>query len=412
MVKPASLPRYCGSLACLGLLLSSAPAVAQQAKPVDNSKIQSEEAVFIPIEYRPPPYQISIGVRISGKAKVKFNGLGAIPGDVSPGTTTDAVQNRTYNDGAIGLDSTYDINGKKVDPTDGKTNYWSFSTAEQLVTHPTLGRSIAYHAYAVESRGATAEAENGASNGWDIEISRELGGNRRISWGVNFGANLNRINCKTSGTIQANLRTMTDYYPIGDLVLPVVTRVTGVHEQYVTDSQGNYVLVDGVKTTFWPNVARLPDHPAPDRTETVDTANPVDVVGYWQVKGAYMTARLGPYVAVQLGRHFAVRASAGVTFTVLGANLVLHEKYMIPVLSTYLEIDNQKRTGDATVSGTLGYYVEGELDAFITNRTGFFIGASHEDYTRDIRISGPYSQTADLSVSSGTAIRTGITTRF
>lgn len=431
MVKPASFPRYSGSLACLALLLAG-QSVFAQSKPAAAAKTESEEAVFIPVEYLPPPYQISVGVRISGNAKVKFSGLGSIASNVFPGGDKTTVANRTYNDGTVALDSSIDIDGNQIEITDGKTNYWSFTSADQVVEHPTLGKSAALHAYAVTSRGATAEAENSSSTGWDLQISRELGSGRIMSWGILFGAGINSINCKTDGTIKANLRTLTDYYSLAGVTLGADLSsgagAVGVFEYYrtqlvkdadgkvVTDENGynkwEYVLVDGKKTTAWTTAERLPNVPG-DRTDTINTDSPIDVAGYWQVKGAYITARFGPFVSLKLGRHFAFRASAGITFTVLGAELIIHEKFLIPSLTTYLEVNNEEVNNDPMVTGTIGYFASGEFEAFLTNRTGFFIGATHEDYARDIKLGYyGYNQTADLSVSSGTAIRTGITTRF
>ena len=93
MVKPVSLPRLLGSLTSLALLLGGTTALAQQVtKPADSDKPESEEAVFIPIEYRTPPWQVSVGVRLSGKAKVKFSNLGNIPNqDIYPGSDPSAT---------------------------------------------------------------------------------------------------------------------------------------------------------------------------------------------------------------------------------------------------------------------------------------------------------------------------------
>ena len=66
---------------------------------------------------------------------------------------------------------------------------------------------------------------------------------------------------------------------------------------------------------------------------------------------------------------------------------------------------------DAKVSGILGYYASCELDAFFTDRTGMFIGASHEDFQHDLSLKY-YNQQADIALSTGTVLRTGITTRF
>jgi hypothetical protein len=53
MAKPASPSRLLGSLIILALLLSSTTGFAQQTnKPAESDQAESEEAVFIPVEYR------------------------------------------------------------------------------------------------------------------------------------------------------------------------------------------------------------------------------------------------------------------------------------------------------------------------------------------------------------------------
>ena len=456
MVKPVSLPRLLGSLTSLALLLGGTTVLAQQVtKPADSDKPESEEAVFIPIEYRTPPWQVSVGVRISGKAKVKFSNLGFIPNqNVYPGPDpaataaekeTDAYKSaqtyvaaygRTYDDGAIYPDSTQSLNSDgttytKVEPTDGKTNYWNFTSASQIVDLPSGGKALALHAYAVNSDGAEENASKNSSLAWDIEVSRELGSNRRMSWGLLFGAGISDINCKTGATIKAKLHTLTDYYSLEGVTLPTDysngTSYLGIEERYAytyklnddgsyaTDASGYYIPVymydvKGDKIKVWTTAERIQTDPNASPRTDEDTAS-LDVVGHWEVKGAYMTARFGPYFAYQLAHWLAVRASAGLTFTVIGADFRVDESAYIPAKAAYMSLNTDNYSSDPTVSGILGYFASGEVDAFLTNRTGVFLGASHESFQRDIGI-WFYGHRADISLSSGTVLRTGITTRF
>lgn len=479
MAKPASPSRLLGSLIILALLLGSTTVFAQEAaKSPESDTPESEEAVFIPIEFRPPPWQVSVGLRLAGKAKVKFSGLGAIPNSTSymgpnPAATADeketaaykyaqayaAAYGRSYDDGSVSPDKTYvfsTLNGTEYtreSPTDGKTNVWRFASADQVVDMPGgTGKALAYHAYAVESDGTTASVEENGQMTWDIEISRELGSNRRMSWGLLFGASISDIRCKTDATIKSKLHTITDYYSLDGVTMPtniangymymgrqqnyVLTytyddvkdpnHTTPLQDSdgyyiYLKDADGNYVFqkdADGNNLIVWSsNPQRLPSDPTLRTDETESTAS-LDCIGHWEVKGAYMTARFGPYFAYQLTHRLALRASAGLTFTVVGARFFLNERVVIPAARAYTELDmqltNESASFDAVVSGILGYYASGELNTFFTDRTGMFFGASYENFQRDLSLGSNYAghQRADVSLSSGTILRTGITTRF
>lgn len=470
MVKPASSSRLLGSLIILALLLGSTTVSAQQAaQPDDSDKPESEEAVFVPIEYRAPPWQVSVGVRLAGKAKVKFSQLGAmantniISGNIGPDPTATAAEKdtadykkaiakakaggRIYDDGSVLPDQTYIIvplNGNtlyKIDPGDAKTNYWGYTSADQIVDRPE-GKSMAFHAYSIESTGGQTSVEQNSGLAWDVEVSRELGSSKRMSWGLLFGAAISDIRAKTGMTVKANLRTITDYYLLGG-VTPTDTAYIGREQRYlqevyyadtdtshktplgktdangkpvyVKDAQGNNIIYwtpygryyDPKEIIYSYDPARLPTDPY-SRTNTTQE---VDCIGYWEVKGAYMTARFGPYFNYQLTRRLAVKASAGLTFTVIGATLRINERVYVPALKDYMWLNNEKENLDATVSGILGYFASCELDAYFTDRTGLFIGASHESFQRDLNMTYGLQQ-ADVDLTAGTVLRTGITTRF
>ncbi len=450
MAKPASLLRYSVPLASLALLCASQPAFAQAKATESDTKKESEEAVFIPIEYRPPPYQVSVGVRLAGKAKVKFSGLGAIPSNTYPGNTVAAddstkTYGRVYDDGAVYPDYTRSINADgtytRLTPEDTKTNYWGFTSANQVVELTDGRKALEFHTYSVDSTGATEDASRNASMAWDIEISRELGANRRMSWGLLLGASISDITCKSDATVKGRLRTLTDYYSLEGVTLPtsattgaiVPTSYTGRTEyypytykladdgvNYAQDANGAYIPVyqydpvTGEKLKAWPDVPRISTDPIADARTDVPEATPsLDVLGHWEVRGAYLTARFGPYFTFQLARRLALRASAGITFTVIGASLRINERVYVPAKAAYMELNNEDYNIDPRVSGILGYFASCELDAFLTDRTGVFFGASHEGFQRDLSLQyAAYQQRADVELSSGTVLRTGITTRF
>lgn len=461
MAKPASPSRLLGSLIILALLLGSTTGFAQQTnKPADSDQAESEEAVFIPVEYRAPPWQVSVGIRMAGKAKVKFSGLGSVPRNyyAGPDPTASAEEKETqlykdgvayvkaygrgYDDGYVAADSTNALNSdgtthSQIDRGDGKTNVWKFTSADQVVDLPGVGKALAFTSYSVEPAGATTTSEKNAQLAWDIEISRELGSNRRMSWGLLFGAAISDINCKTDATIKAKLRTLTDYYSLAGITLPtdpttgaiLPLTYTGSTEDYIytwklnddgtraIDSNGAYIPVyqydaDGNKIAVWPTVQLLSTDPV-KREDVPEATASLDCIGHWEVKGAYMTARFGPYFAYQLTRRIALRASAGITLTIIGARLKLNERVYIPATKAYMQMTNEDLNLDAKVNGILGYFATCELDTYFTDRTGMFFAASHEDFERDFSMSYyNYTQRADISLSTGTVLRTGITTRF
>ncbi len=470
MVKPALPLRYSGPLLSLALALASQPLHAQQAKPADDDRTESEEAVFIPVEYRPPPWQVSVGVRVTGKAKIKFSGLGSMPARNYPGPNPNATAaekdtqeykdalayvakyGRNYDNGYVGPNYSVDIDGNQIDPNDNKTNYWAFTSSDQVMIDPNNpnGHALAFANNSIRSGGATAEADSSKSVGWDVEISRELGATKRFSWGLIFGAGLSDLNAKTSGTVKSNLHTITDLYSFGGTKLTATTGSDGTvtysptkatgpywynptetvqkkdangnpvfYEQDATDGsykKGDPVMIsqvilgaDGKAIVRWGDISvRLADTPF-SRTETITEG--IDVLGTWQVKGAFLTARFGPYIDMKLGEHFSARASAGITLTVLGARLLFEERYLHPILNQYMSIDTRSSTNEATITGTVGYFASGELQWHMTQRTGLFFGAIHESYARDLRLRIG-EQVADIDVSAGTAFRTGFSTRF
>lgn len=447
MVKPASLSRLSGSLSCLAVLLGGTVAYAQQARPTTDEQPESEEAIFIPIEYRRPPYQVNVGFRYSSKAHVKFSGLGGIPsedtyvGDSIEADDTTTAYGRVYNDGAVYPDYTYayDENWalQKVEPTDGKTNYWNFSSSDQIVTLEDGSTALALHAYQTIPGDSTIDVSSGKNLSWDIEVSRELGSYKRLSWGVTVGAGVFDINCKTTGTVKSYLRTLTDYYDISDIDTSDADEDSGLSYYgnwewtpwsylYTTDDDGdsvlatddddNYIKVyeyddDGNLVVEWYyDEQRISTDPILRTDETSDTAS-IEVQGYWQVKGAGLSARIGPYLAYQFNPRLSLKVSGGLLFTMIGVNLWLNERAYIPALGDYLEFSNEEYNLDARVSGLIGYYVSGEFDVFLTDRTGFFAGFSHEDYTRDISMRY-YWCVADLSLETGSVFRAGVVTRF
>ena len=448
MSRPASLTRLTGTLTCLALLVGGTSVSAQQTKPADDKKTESEEAIFIPIEYRPPPWQVSVGVRLSGKAKVKFSGLGSIPLQSAIGPVDDKTTKayREYDNGYVGLNLTVGEKENAVygPAADNKTNTWSFTGESYQVVadaNPANagGQAVQFSSSYITSTGASNSQETDSSYSWDIEISRELGGSKRYSWGLIFGAGLSDLKAKTSATVTGELRSIVDTYSLTGSPLTATTKdgittyaptggegpikwyqaLTADGKALRVNEDGTPYMIPGIPVTYptgltghteWrDNSVRLSDLPYSREDILV---SPIDVIGEWRLRGAYLTARFGPYFAVKFGEHLQLRGSAGVTFTVLGTRFTFEERAYHPVIKQWMN-NSTGEIADSTVTGNIGYFVSGELDWFLTQRTGLFIGALHEDYARELRMTNlATGQIADIDVSAGTVIRTGITTRF
>ncbi|HEY5552793.1 MAG TPA: hypothetical protein VIK52_12950 [Opitutaceae bacterium] len=375
------------------------PSESKSTKTPDAAELAAERAGFgrIPeYELLVPANLISVGVRVSGGAKVEFSGVGAITSESMPTEDVTSEVIRNYSNGIVGLDARTDANGDPI-PDDGKTNTWAFGSMEQVAED---GTGIYMTAFSTSSDGSIVRADSGYNPGFDIEFSRRLGG-KKLKWGVQVGAGLSDINAKTTGEITASLRSLTDFYSLLGAAAPTAPYSA---PQFRTDSVTN---PDGSTTSITTDISvLLSDLPTERVDETLVSG--AEINGYWQVKGAYFSARMGPWLEMAINERFTVRASGGVSGKVVGAFMRFDERFQLPDEGGELSASNQTNTDSWAMVG--GYAaVEGQY--WLTERSGFFAGASFEAVSGDVELRSG-ERAAKMNLESGAGIRFGFTTRF
>jgi len=435
MVKPASLRWLRQPITAFAILLIGLPAFAQEApKPsaVDTSAPGFDEPVFLPLEFRPPEDTLSVGIRFSGKARVTFQGLGTIFSNWSPGLLSDkTITSRSYADGQVSTDVRYRLDGNPVN--DGLTNTWNMNAdAGHVVPDTTQGlpagsQAIAFHAYQTESSGASVTARSGATPSWDVEFNHRLGG-KKIIWGVVLGAGLSDISAKAAATLQTNLRVVTHYYSLYGAPAPGITinaDGTTTPSAYsapsstlvdLYDENGNLSLApNGSPVQVGRDTTVLLSQQPYAETNVIDPT-PMTFTGKWEVKGAFITVRVGPYVQADLSKRITVRASAGATFTLVGARIRVQETATMPGSVGDLSIAGETENNTTAKFGAFG---SGEVDWMLTKHTGFFLGAIYEQYSGSTDLfvhaaptPASFDRVAKLNTSAGLGFRLGLTARF
>jgi len=368
-------------------------------KAEDEDQIAAERAGFgrIPnYELLLPSNLLSVGVRVAGGASVEFSGVGAIPNQSMPTEDMTSEVDRVYANGFVGVDARADANGEPI-PNDGKTNTWGFADEDQVAED---GTGIYMTAFSTSSDGSVVHADSGYNPGFDIELSRRLGG-RKLRWGVQAGIGLSDINAKTSGEITASLRSLTDFYSLLGAAAP-----DAPYEgpQIRTDTVTN---PDGSTSTVTTDVSVLISDLPTERTDETIVSG-AEISGFWQVKGAYFSARMGPWLEMAISERFTIRASGGVSGKVVGAFLRFDERFMLPDDAGELAASDQTNTDSWAM---VGGYAALEGQYWLTERSGFFAGATFEAVSGDVELRSG-DRLAKMNLESGAGLRLGFTTRF
>jgi hypothetical protein len=393
----------------LAMVLFATTASAQSSDPKsddrkptkteDEDQLAAERAGFgrIPnYELLLPSNTLSVGVRIAGGASVEFSGVGAIPNLAMPTDDLTTVMARSYAKGFVSFDARSDANGDPI-PDDGKTNTWAFDSTDQIAAD---GTGIYMTAFSTSSDGSVVRADASYNPGFDIELSKRLGG-KKLKWGVQAGIGLSDINAKTRGDITASLRSLTDFYSLLGAAAPAAPYNA---PQTRTDTVTN---PDGSSSTVETDVSvLLSDLP----TERVDETfvSGAEINGFWQVKGAYFSARLGSWLEMAINDRFTIRASGGVSGKVIGAFLRFDERFILPDETGELTASDQTNTDSWAM---VGGYAALEGHYWLTERSGFFAGATFEAVSGDVELRAG-DRLAKMNVESGAGIRFGFTTRF
>lgn len=352
-----------------------------------------------------PTAGLMISVNYGGKARVNFRDVGTLSSVLSVGDTTSEVT-RVYHDGRVSVDARRTTDGADF-PDDGRTNSWGYQSMDQVTED---GSGIGFHRYSALSDGNVITEETGAVPGMDVELMRRFGniggrsgrGQARMVWGGMLGFGVIGVNANTRASTAASLVTLTDFYSLDGAPAPDAPYLAPSSENVsVTLPSGATSNLTVDTTTF------LVNRPY-SRTETVDPGA-AQIEGYWQVKGAYLNLRAGPWVRWNISETFSLRASVGISASFLGADFRLDERLVNE------DFDFNLRLGDATAKevqqASIGVMGTIDVELWLTSRTGFFAGAMYESKTDDmiLRASG---RTAEFSLSGGTGFRFGFTSRF
>jgi hypothetical protein len=373
-------------------------------KPASDDTLSEEELAAQRAGFgRLPNYELmfpsnvlSVGVRVTGGAKVEFEGVGAISNPSMPDDSPASNEVRIYSNGAVGPDARTDLNNQPI-PPDGKTNSWAFESADQIAED---GSGIYMTAFSTSSDGSVVRADSGYNPGFDIELSRRIGG-KKFRWGVQAGIGLSDINAKKTGEITASLRALTDFYSLLGAAAPEAPyEAPDISLDIVTNPDGS------VSTVSTDHSVLLSNLPA-ERTD-LTTISGAQISGFWQVKGAYFSARLGSWLEMPVGSRFTVRASGGVAGKVVGAFMRFDERFILPDEAGELNATSQTSTDSWAM---VGGYAALEAQYWLTERSGFFAGASYEAVAGDVELRSG-DRAAKLNLESGAGIRFGFSTRF
>jgi hypothetical protein len=375
-----------------------------------------------------PKFTVSLSLRYVGRVQASFGGLGTIASSSEPGDLISDVT-RTYDNGTVGTDTRLDGDGNRIAP-DGRTNSWSFRHASQITADES---SVVFNTYSTVSEGATAAARSNPGVGADVEFAREFGkfgrlggvnGDRRVfTWGLLWGFGLNDVNAKARDTIRARLNTLTDTYSLLGAAPPTLTAVDadgdGTSDR---DGNGNVITngysapsstsetvtnADGSSTTYSIDttvlLANLPD----SRTETSE-AGAAQIDGIWQIKGAALSLRAGPWMRWQPGERLAVRLSAGGALSLLGMSMRYDERLKLDDPNIVVQENDSSDTQTHAVPGIFGGV---DLEWWLTERTGFFGAGYYESYSKNAELSSG-GRTGEIKFSGGLGVRAGMTFRF
>lgn len=361
------------------------------------------------------PYQViawpknyfSFGAHYSGHVTAKFSKLGDISSLHDLGDTTSAIT-RTYDDGTVAADTRTDDAGNKL-ADDGRTNSWTYAFASQVTSDQS---GIAFHSYSATSEGATAEASGGRSAGVDLEYAYRLKSFGRVhgfreppfGWGVLFGFSANDLRARTTGTIIANLHTVTDTYSLLGSPPPDPGYSAPSSSSSTATSPDGVTTSTSIDTTTF--LANRPD----SRTE-YDRPGTAKIDGTWDAHGAYYTLRAGNWFRWQPTQRFSMRATLGASVTVIGVGLRYYEQLNLTDVAEINTTISSSEDSKNFVYGVPGAFSGLDFEFWLTRQTGFFGSATYEKYSKQFDLPVT-ARSVDIQVNGGGGIRFGITTRF
>ena len=349
----------------------------------------------------PTGNSLRFGLRYVGGPKVAFSNLGIVPVNNAIVAPTSLV-GRTYNDGYVSPPNSTrnDSNGRP--PNDGLTNVWQVNYASQI----TAGGDVAEHLYSTNTTGAALNGKSMSAAGWELQAGRSLGKiARKIDVSLVAGISFSSLNAKAGGTIPAQLVSLTDVFSLNGQTPPstlpytaptgATVNVVDVNGNTVYDANGNPLTANSATSLLLSQ--------QPTRTTTLGTAN---VIGHWQVKGAYYAFRLGPMFQIPLTERLKISFGAGAALAYVGADYVASEEIDLD------EVLSPVQTADLDHRNVVlpAFYADLDAEYWLTERTGFYLGGTFQKSKSFEQTAGGRTATIDMGTASG--LTTGITLRF
>lgn len=248
-----------------------------------------------------------------------------------------------------------------------------------LVTAPP-GQTALYWLRSEGKATNTAEADQEITGGFEVTFSRDFGKlGERFTWGLAAGFGLSSLDAETSGTVQADLVAVGDFYTVNGITFPA---------SFTDPDDPDPLGVDPVGSRF---------------EQTVGTT---EVDGTWAISGGYYTLRLGPVLRGAILDDLAISGSAGGAMTMVGSQFEVTETLVLP--GGAATVSNSDSTEDFEV--LFGFYTQLNVEYFFNRRFGLYAGAVYEsfgDYDQQLR-----GRTADVEISDGFGGRAGMVFRF
>lgn len=361
-----------------------------------QSSDDDDEMDYFPLV--PSGNSLRFGLRYVGGPKVSFGNLGNVSSTLNVGDAA-TVASRTYNDGTVGTDTRTSVDGNPVH--DGLTNTWSFQENSQI----TPGGDVAFHAYSAGSLGAGFKGKTLGAAGWELQMGHRLGKfARKADLSLVAGFSFADLNAKVSGSVPAQLHSLTDVYSLNGQTPPSAP-YTGPQfsSQNLFDANGNPLLnSDGSQQTRSTDITTLLAN-LPTRTLTTGTT---DVKGRWQIKGAYYTLRVGPLLQIPVTERLKFTFGAGAAVVYVGSRYVVDETVTIDDTLAPIETIEEKEHQVILPA----FYADADAEYWVTERAGFYLGANYQkcgsfDQTLNDR-------TAKIDLSTTYGVQSGITLRF
>jgi len=349
----------------------------------------------------PTGRSLRYGLRYVGGPKIAFKNVGAVPVNIAIVDPT-SLSGHGYNDGYVNPDARTDSNGRPLN--DGLTNTWQVNYASQI----TSDGNIAEHLYSTSSVGTALNGKSLSAAGWELQAGRSLGKiARKVDISLVAGISFSSINGKTDATIPAQLTTLTDVYSLNGQgapsTLPYSAPTTPAYISLV-DVNGNPVLgPDGTPQTQAVATSLLLGRQPISRTTTTGATT---VKGHWQVKGAYYTFRVGPMIQIPITERLKVSFGTGAALSYVGSDYIVDEEIELDEVVTPVqtaELDHRNLVLPA-------FYADLDAEYWLTERSGFYVGATYQRSKSFEQTLGGRTATIDLGTASG--VTTGLTLRF